>query len=87
MPMRILCSRMFLRRGRAPHRWNSGGMTHWDIIVSPEARKLLLSFVGSGMLLRRTYDVWRTNGEDDTLVDRAIDESLLSVLLVLASFL
>lgn len=99
MPMWILCNRMFLQRrggGGAPLRlWSNGSMTHWDIIVSTliglvqtsEARRLLLSLVGSGMLLRRTYNVWQTNGEDNTVVDLAIDESLLSVLLVLASFL
>jgi len=39
------------------------------------------------MLLLRTFRVWKTNGEDTILADRAIRESLLSVLLVLASFM
>jgi hypothetical protein len=57
------------------------------IVQKSEARRLLLSLVGSGMLLRRIYDVWWSTGEDNTLVNLAVDESLLSVLLVLASFL
>jgi 4-hydroxybenzoate polyprenyltransferase len=91
MPMWILFSRMLktTRGGGSPLGLNTGGMTPTLIVFvqKSEARRLLLSLVGSGMLLRRIYDVWWTNGEDNTLVNRAIDESLLSVLLVLASFL
>lgn len=57
------------------------------LIMTSGVRKVLLSVAGSGMLVRRTYAVWKTNGEDAKLADRAIDESLISVLLVLASFL
>jgi hypothetical protein len=57
------------------------------LVVTSEVRRLLLSVAGSGMLLRRTLGVWKTKGEDAKLADRAIDESLISVLLVLASFL
>ncbi|KAL3798308.1 hypothetical protein ACHAW5_010645 [Stephanodiscus triporus] len=57
------------------------------LIMTSGVRKVLLSVAGSGMLARRTFAVWKTNGEDAKLADRAIDESLISVLLVLASFL
>ncbi|KAL3810320.1 hypothetical protein ACHAXA_008255 [Cyclostephanos tholiformis] len=57
------------------------------LAVSSKVRNVLLSVAGSGMLLRRTYGVWRTNGEDVKLVHRAVEESLISVVLVLASFL
>jgi 4-hydroxybenzoate polyprenyltransferase len=91
MPIWMLCSRMLLatRGGGSPLGLNTGGMTPTlnACLQTSEARRLLLSLVGSGMLLRRIYDVWWTNGEDNTLVNRAVDESLLSVLLVLASFL
>ena len=56
------------------------------IFANSELRKLLLSLVGSGMLLRRAHAVWRTKGKDVNLAERAIRESLVSVLLVLASF-
>jgi len=91
MPMWKLCCRMLLtmRGGGSPLGLNTGGMTLTliAIVQKSEARRLLLSLVGSGMLLRRIYDVWWTTGEDNTLVNLAVDESLLSVLLVLASFL
>ena len=57
------------------------------LTISPGARRVLLSGSGSAMLVQRTYAVWRTKGEDSKLADRTIEESLISVLLVLASFL
>jgi len=57
------------------------------LAMSPGVRRVLLSAAGSAMLVRRTYGVWRTKGEDSKLADRAVEESLISVLLVLASFL
>ena len=56
------------------------------LFTNTEARKALLSVVGSGMLIQRTFSVLRTRGEDANLADRAIRESLISVLVVLASF-
>lgn len=58
-----------------------------SLAMSPGVRRVLLSAAGSAMLVRRTYGVWRTKGEDSKLADRAVEESLISVLLVLASFL
>jgi len=57
------------------------------LAMSPGVRRVLLSAAGSAMLVRRTYGVWRTKGKDSKLADRAVEESLISVLLVLASFL
>merc|ERR1719203_1689357 len=56
-------------------------------ITNPQSRSVLLSVAGTGMLLWRTISVWKTKGEDAHLCERAIRESLISVLLVLASFL
>ena len=58
-----------------------------SLFTIPDTRKVILSVAGSAMLLLRTFSVWRSNGEDLNLAERAIRESLLSVLLVLASFL
>jgi hypothetical protein len=58
-----------------------------SLVMTSEVRRVLLSVTGSGMLLRRTLSVWKTKGRDAKLADRAIDESLISVLLVLVSFL
>jgi len=55
--------------------------------MSPGARRVLLSAAGNTMLVRRTYGVWRTKGEDLKLANQAVEESLISVLLVLASIL
>ena len=57
------------------------------LVMDPGARRVLLSASGSAMLVRRTYAIWRARGEDSKLANRAIEESLISVLLVLASFL
>ena len=58
-----------------------------SIVKTSVARKVILSVAGSTMLLLRTFSVWKTNGEDSNLAERAIRESLFSVLFVLASFL
>lgn len=64
---------------------NKSGLA--SLFTIPDTRKVILSVAGSAMLLLRTFSVWRSNGEDLNLAERAIRESLLSVLLVLASFL
>ena len=51
------------------------------------ARRVLLSASGSVMLVWRTYTILRTKGKDSKLADCAIEESLICVLLMLASFL
>jgi len=58
-----------------------------SLLTDSPSRKVVLSLAGSGMLLQRTYSVWKTKGDDANLCERAIRESLVSVLLVLASFL
>ena len=68
-----------------------GGSLRYLIIPSLSAadfqvRSLLLSVAGSAMLLRRTIGVWKTKGKDAKLCETAIRESLISVVLVLASF-
>ncbi len=55
--------------------------------MSPGARRVLLFAAGNTMLVRRTYGVWSTKGEDLKLANQAVEESLISVLLVLASIL
>jgi len=70
-----------------------GGSLRFGMAIPPlsslansQSRSVLLAVAGSGMLLWRTFGVWKTKGEDATLCERAIRESLTSVLLVLASF-
>ena len=55
-------------------------------IMATEIRRLLLSIVGSIMLLFRAYSVVKSKGEDIDLAEQAVGSSLFSVLLVLASF-
>ncbi len=57
------------------------------LVTAPGTRRVLPFVAGSVMLVRRTYDVWRMKGKNSNLADRTIEESLVSVLLVLASFL
>lgn len=55
-------------------------------LMSPDLRRLLLSIIGSTMLLYRAYTVVKSDGEDVYLAEQAVGSSLISVLLVLASF-
>ena len=50
-------------------------------------RQFLLGAVGCGSALWRGWRVVKTEGSDADLVSRTIDEGLLTVLFVLASFL
>eukprot|EP00956_Cyclotella_meneghiniana_P041668 scaffold234385_cov26-Cyclotella_meneghiniana.AAC.2 len=56
------------------------------LLTTTIIRRLVLSVVGSVMLLYRAYSVVKTKGEDVDLAEKAVDSSLLSALLVLASF-
>eukprot|EP00538_Stauroneis_constricta_P013255 CAMPEP_0119558188 /NCGR_PEP_ID=MMETSP1352-20130426/10291_1 /TAXON_ID=265584 /ORGANISM="Stauroneis constricta, Strain CCMP1120" /LENGTH=607 /DNA_ID=CAMNT_0007605463 /DNA_START=49 /DNA_END=1872 /DNA_ORIENTATION=- len=49
-------------------------------------RRLGLALVGSVMQMRRAYQVLRVEGRDRDVVDKAVDEGLVSVVLLLASF-
>jgi hypothetical protein len=55
-------------------------------LMSPDLRRLLLSIIGSTMLLYRAYTVVKSDGEDVYLAEQAVGSSLISVLLILASF-
>ena len=58
------------------------------IIRSPVARKFLLAAVGSGMILRRAFQVAKTEGSDVAIAGKAVDEQKTSsVLFILASFI
>ncbi|KAL7575989.1 hypothetical protein ACA910_000777 [Epithemia clementina (nom. ined.)] len=48
--------------------------------------RLVLALTGSSLLLRRSWQVYQTEGKDKDLVTLTVDEGLLSVLFVLASF-
>eukprot|EP00970_Alexandrium_tamarense_P017561 scaffold10106_cov193-Alexandrium_tamarense.AAC.2 len=54
--------------------------------TNSDARSLLLSVVGSVLLVQRAFAVWKTSGDDVNLAERAVREGFLSVVLVLASF-
>lgn len=71
-----------------------GASLRYLITIPPQSfltdfkcQSMLLAVAGSGSLLWRTINVWKTKGKDDNLCEKAIRESLISVLLVLASFL
>lgn len=58
------------------------------IIRSPVARKFILAAVGSGMILRRAFQVAKTEGSDVAIAGKAVDEQKTSsVLFILASFI
>jgi 4-hydroxybenzoate polyprenyltransferase len=50
------------------------------------ARRLALAGVASALSLRRSWRVYRTHGSDRKAVDKAVDESLVTVAVLLASF-
>lgn len=64
----------------------SSSISGLGVFMVSSARRLILSVVGSTMLLYRAFSVSRTKGQDVDLAERAVSSSLLSVLLVLASF-
>jgi 4-hydroxybenzoate polyprenyltransferase len=49
-------------------------------------RRLLLASVGATAQLRRAWQVFRSEGQDRDLLDKAVNEGLLTVVLLLASF-
>ena len=58
------------------------------IIRSPVARKFILAAIGSGMILRRAFQVSKTEGSDIAIAGRAVEEQKTSsVLFILASFI
>lgn len=57
------------------------------LLTDLETRKAILSVWGSTMFLWRAWRVWRTNGENADLAERAVSESLIYVVMILASFL
>jgi 4-hydroxybenzoate polyprenyltransferase len=54
--------------------------------TSPATRKLMLASIGSLAMMRRAWQVYKTEGEDRDIVERAIEEGKLSVMFLLASF-
>jgi 4-hydroxybenzoate polyprenyltransferase len=49
-------------------------------------RRLVLATCGSILQLRRSYQVFATEGQDATIVSKAVDEGLLTMVPLLASF-
>jgi hypothetical protein len=49
-------------------------------------RQMALAVTGSTMVLRRSWQVYRTEGNDPKVVDKAVDEGLIAVVVLLASF-
>ena len=64
----------------------SSGADTMSLTVA-SARKLVLSVMGGGLFAQKTYSVLRTKGDDGILAETAVRDSLLGVLLVLASFM
>lgn len=62
------------------------GTTVHHSISRKAARRLALSGIASAMTLRRSWQVYRTHGSDPKTVDKAINESLVAVAILLASF-
>jgi len=57
-----------------------------SLLSNSITRKTLLAILGSGMMVQRAYSVWSTEGEDSKLAERAIRQSSLFTVLILASF-
>jgi 4-hydroxybenzoate polyprenyltransferase len=71
----------------------SGPLLEWwwlfqrtTAITGGVRRRLLLATFGSVLQLRRSFQVFATEGQDTTLVSKAVDEGLLSMVPLLASF-
>jgi 4-hydroxybenzoate polyprenyltransferase len=60
--------------------------TFLDSIPRQAARRLALAGIASALTLRRSWQVYRTQGSDSKAVDKAVDESLVTVAILLASF-
>ena len=60
----------------------------WIRLASTPRRiwRFLLALTGSSLLLRRSLQVYRTEGQNRDIVQQAVDEGLLSILFILASF-
>lgn len=50
------------------------------------ARKLILATVGNVAMIGRAWEVYKTDGEDRKVVDRAIEEGKLTIMFLLASY-
>ena len=57
-----------------------------SLLSNSITRKTLLAILGNGMMVQRAYSVWSTEGEDSKLAERAIRQSSLFTVLILASF-
>ena len=57
------------------------------LLTNSTVRKVVLSLIGSSMLLYRAFDVWRTKGDNCDLAEKAVSESLIAVLFLLGSFM
>ena len=57
-----------------------------SLLSNSVTRNALLAILGSGMMVQRAYSVWSTEGEDSKLAERAIRQSSLFTVLILASF-
>jgi 4-hydroxybenzoate polyprenyltransferase len=55
--------------------------------LSCTVRRLALASIGSAMMLRRSYQVLRSECSDEAIVNRAVNEGLLTVIFFLASFI
>jgi len=57
-----------------------------SLLSNSMSRNALLAILGSGMMVQRAFSVWNTEGEDSKLAERAIRQSSLFTVLILASF-
>lgn len=63
------------------------GVLLLNSIPRQAARRLALAGVASALTLRRSWQVYRTQGSDPKAVDKAVNESLVTVAILLASFI
>lgn len=56
------------------------------LATSGPVRRLVLATLGSAAMLRRSWQVVKTEGSDVAVVSKAVDEGLLAVIILLASF-
>ena len=62
------------------------GGTNSSILLSAPVRRLTLAGMASVWQLRRNWQIFKTKGEDSSLISQTVNESLLTVVLLLASF-
>jgi hypothetical protein len=83
--------RFFLSAATAATSGTTTATTLWSslvtsILTTSPGRRFLLAGIGSIWQLRRSWQVYRTQGKDEHLIDRFVSEGMMALVFLLASF-